>query len=895
MKKLLLTLCVALTCFAVSAQLITSEVRFSRNFAPKVLTPATFNMPTFKALGEHQMYMGNYTSDNYGTDGLGIPSYPETFKMGALLPLSLVQNYEGSDVVAIRFAVAAAVTEAEVFLIPVTKLSPLTVGDAVISEVVKSTKAGWNTVNLGTPYTINTEGVVGFLLGYQYKQKNTTSGGYYTDDCYPISVVEEGTIQTTYTYGKLGSATAKWQDIGLSDYGNLCVQAVVENENFPEYDLHLNTLSSASFGGAETGLKYNLAMTNVGTKTLTDYTVDLLIDGNLVETLNAPIPVTQAGVTYSGTLALQGIASGSHTLTARAMTAAGEEVTGQEVQCTFSSFTTQFPRQKLLVEHFTSQSCTYCPLGINVLDKLDKLRSDVAWVSIHGILNQSVTHNFVTNEGEQIESYLGLKTWPSAAFNRYDFDFDGVLPYSLGYYEQYAQAAAQMISDEMDANTTPSLATIGLKATLDKDTRELNITVDGQATEDFNAIFGTQVALNVYLTEDSLVARQLNQGKWETNAIHNHVLRDVVTKAPSGDAVKWNGDNTYTNTYTVTLDNTWNTDNMHIVAFMARTGAGVNKEVINAELIDMKDVPAPDAADPALYLLGSFNEWSEEQATPLTLGEDGLWTATIDLEAAAEFKLMDEAGNWWGGVDEMQVGYFLITNELLGQEIQLVDGANFKIPETATWNITVNRENMTMIVNKVVAEPDHVYILGEVNGNSWAPYTGVEMETEDNITFTAHVTCDGVTNGYNFFSFTKKLANDSLGLADAWADIAPYRFTAVTDDDFLVTDELFGQEIALDADGVNYNCAIQVPAGEYLITVNLEKRTVVINKIEHTLLGDVDGSGIVDVDDVNAAINLILSYDQYKDKYPGKADLDGNGMIDIDDVNLIINIILDIN
>lgn len=56
--------------------------------------------------------------------------------------------------------------------------------------------------------------------------------------------------------------------------------------------------------------------------------------------------------------------------------------------------------------------------------------------------------------------------------------------------------------------------------------------------------------------------------------------------------------------------------------------------------------------------------------------------------------------------------------------------------------------------------------------------------------------------------------------------------------------------------------------------------------------GDVDGSGIVDVDDVNAIINLILYYDNYKDKYPGVADVDGSGIIDVDDVNAVINIIL---
>lgn len=56
--------------------------------------------------------------------------------------------------------------------------------------------------------------------------------------------------------------------------------------------------------------------------------------------------------------------------------------------------------------------------------------------------------------------------------------------------------------------------------------------------------------------------------------------------------------------------------------------------------------------------------------------------------------------------------------------------------------------------------------------------------------------------------------------------------------------------------------------------------------------GDVDGSGLVDVDDVNATINLILNYDTYKDRYPGNADLDGSGLIDVDDVNALINLIL---
>lgn len=55
--------------------------------------------------------------------------------------------------------------------------------------------------------------------------------------------------------------------------------------------------------------------------------------------------------------------------------------------------------------------------------------------------------------------------------------------------------------------------------------------------------------------------------------------------------------------------------------------------------------------------------------------------------------------------------------------------------------------------------------------------------------------------------------------------------------------------------------------------------------------GDVDGNGLVDLDDINAVINIVLSLNKASD-FPGTSDLDGNGMVDINDVNLLINKIL---
>ena len=65
----------------------------------------------------------------------------------------------------------------------------------------------------------------------------------------------------------------------------------------------------------------------------------------------------------------------------------------------------------------------------------------------------------------------------------------------------------------------------------------------------------------------------------------------------------------------------------------------------------------------------------------------------------------------------------------------------------------------------------------------------------------------------------------------------------------------------------------------------------VLENEEPGLRGDVTGDGKVDVEDVNAVINIILKLKTQAD-YPGKADLTEDNKIDVEDVNAIINIIL---
>ncbi|MBQ7690072.1 MAG: carboxypeptidase regulatory-like domain-containing protein [Muribaculaceae bacterium] len=127
-------------------------------------------------------------------------------------------------------------------------------------------------------------------------------------------------------------------------------------------------------------------------------------------------------------------------------------------------------------------------------------------------------------------------------------------------------------------------------------------------------------------------------------------------------------------------------------------------------------------------------------------------------------------------------------------------------------------------------ETPDVYILGEVNENSWAPNVGLKMTQGDGgQTYFADITCDGRNDGYNYFSFTTELAenNDQGG----WDYIAPYRFGAVSDGDFLVTDEMIGIELALTYEGGQ---AYKIPAGNYTLMLDLTNMKLVINKVVET-------------------------------------------------------------
>ena len=322
-------------------------------------------------------------------------------------------------------------------------------------------------------------------------------------------------------------------------------------------------------------------------------------------------------------------------------------------------------------------------------------------------------------------------------------------------------------------------------------------------------------------------------------------------------------------------------------------------------------IPEPEAD---VYIMGEVNGngWAANVGVKMTLNE-GVYTANIttagenDGKSYFSFTKMLAEGNEeadWNAIAPYRFGAasdgdFWMTEELLGAPCDLAtDGSSNAIAIPAgEWTVTVDLVSNKFTIDGTwpIIEPEHydgdVYILGDVNDNGgWFTNKGVKMtrDAENNV-YTATITTTGeayfnpeTNTGYSYFSFTKQLAEG----ADDWNAIAPYRFGAVSEGDFWVTDETLGVDINL----VNNGSTFQIPAGEWNFTLSVDNMTLVINKVEFPR-GDVDKSGDVKIADVTALINYLLSGDASLVDLQA-ADCDKSGDVKIGDVTVLINYLL---
>ena len=561
MKKFLPLLMAAFIVPAVAgAQVVLSP----RSNAPKC-SSIMFQAPAGVAVAENQKIMGHFDGDELLSGGFGMKSLPGIIPVSTVITPDELQVFRGGKIVAFRVGLAEATPVTRVFVAPVSAagvpngVGTLTEWTCAVGE------QGWNEITLETPYEIDIDENTSLMIGFDYAQ--TTSNE-------PIALSGEGAAYPSYAFLKAGRFP-KWTNMGIESYGNLAVQCIVENDNFPEYILDFSNLFVPSYLQSGHEMAFQFHVKNSGVKKVAPGTLtfDVTLDGEPLATISNTAEFSYKDTTFQYSLPVGDLASGAHTMSVTMGTLNGEPVENPvTLSSSFKVYAERFPRQKHIVEQLTSTYCTYCPLGNSMLGILTSQRDDIIWVGVHGNLNGGVDP-FRSAQSDSILTYLtgGSVSYPSGAFDRMTgWEDDVNIVNGLSYYEQYHQMVADELGSFFDyiGYWIPSFASINMECDVDPSTREASISVSGDLTSDFDIMMGADSRLTVYLIEDNLVAPQLDGGNWVEQYKHGGVFRRAM-RSVLGGALNREG-NSYSNEFKCTVPADWNINNLRAVAFVSR-------------------------------------------------------------------------------------------------------------------------------------------------------------------------------------------------------------------------------------------------------------------------------------------------------------------------------------
>lgn len=585
MNRILLSLCaLMLSASAANAQkLLSSSVQVSKrnvvtakagNIQLRDLT-APVQVKANKSLAPQKL---NANQKSVGLDGsgsmvtsVGIPNIVAqggTVK-GAynLMDASLLARYAGGKIVGMRYLIGAELgSSAKVQLYNCDKEGkPELFAEKEAAQKVstydskkKTYNEEWNEVYFDKALNVS-DVVTGLFVGYTYKQKTTQSGGQYTEACFPLAAGQgSGTVAV---YGDLGKGTAFYS---LNTGGLvLCIQVIVEKEGGFADDLGMVGVATIPMSRPTDKLPFQFYVKNYGSSECKAASFDITIDKQVVANVAIPEGATIGGETtgFNASLNLSeyDIENGTHLLGVQVKTVNGEAASGytdDDVAATqFRTYTETASRQYNLLEHFTSSTCTYCPKGYDMLRALQKQRDDVAWVAIHGTMDENKPDPYEIADATNTILAYSIGGFPQANLNRYPVTNDGNLAVTIATDDPEGMATSiGNVFDQID-EIVPSQVRLDIETNFNRlnaiSDGTLKITIKGTGVKGAGKILEDAV-LGLYITENGLVSGQLNGGKWVTKYNHENVLRVIGTENPWGDAITWDGDN-FEKTYEVSI------------------------------------------------------------------------------------------------------------------------------------------------------------------------------------------------------------------------------------------------------------------------------------------------------------------------------------------------------
>ena len=426
-------------------------------------------------------------------------------------------------------------------------------------------KKGWNEFTLDTPYVIP-EDSEGFYIGYSFHQKTRAAA---------LSIVSEPRPNGLFVqYGN-----GQWID--YSGQGVLCIEAYVNGDNLPQYDLQLdNIVSGKCLSLKDKELKVTANVRNMALATISNYKAVCQFEGydeTITVDINQPIAYrefTQVEFILHPE-SISTVTDAPVTLTVTLEDLDGNEDINPDNNTAQTSFMVKehVYTRNVLVENFTTELCHNCPRVAgwlhSVLDK-PEFSNMILWEHHSGFNTDAYTTDF---DVEYVWFYNdgGATFAPALMFDRTPrWEHTPVcLPASQEELEG-------LIAARLDE---PAFVDVHLRAGF-QDDNTLKVIVEGERIhEEFTAL---PPRITVALVEDNI--QTTTQDGADSVFTHRNVGRAI--NSTWGEVVEWNDINfRYEYAFDVATD--WNKDNLAIIAFVSEYDSTLPTacEVANAAML----------------------------------------------------------------------------------------------------------------------------------------------------------------------------------------------------------------------------------------------------------------------------------------------------------------------
>ena len=455
---------------------------------------------------------------------------------------------------------------------------------------VAEVKEGWNTIELDSALVLTGDSI---YLGYYFSSSSVAT----------YAVANSSAVKSFIKKG----VSADWTSTkGIAMYGT------VVGDNLPAYDIVLSSNIEAIDVEMNNSTDFRFLVENVAADTIRAIEMECDFGNGRKETKTLEVEIPYLGadsVVYDGVV-FDEIGVYDIKFTVTKLNGNDDLVPENNTNTVKVNVIERLVKRKVLLEIFSTENCTNCPQGHEIIES-----------SIDG------RHEEIIEVGHHVGFYTDQWTLPADTIymNFYyaaivtTFAPAGMIDRALfskedGHKNPYQGGDSCVVFDVTDADVwnmlnlqleKPAYAWIDLSTDFSVEDSVLTINASGKSVTEL----GGEPRLTVYVTEDNLASdRQAGwnseqRGPYYQHNVNRHVATDVW-----GDQVALNEG--FEKEYKVKVQPNWNVDNLNVVAFVHNYSTKPNvKErytdfnVYNAEKVQVRphEVAVEDVENSSIF------------------------------------------------------------------------------------------------------------------------------------------------------------------------------------------------------------------------------------------------------------------------------------------------------